>query len=207
MEDYIQLEKVQAELDVDSISVERKELLQETALIIAEASDKTCHLNFVCTHNSRRSHLAQIWATYFSVKYKVENIQCYSSGSEATAMFPMIYKTLENQGFLISGQESTETNPNISISFSNEHDAIDCFSKTIFDPSLPENNMIAIMVCSDADENCPFIPGALKRIKITYEDPKVSDGTSGMEAKYKERSIQIATEMKFLMKMVKEPKK
>lgn len=51
------------------------------------------------------------------------------------------------------------------------------------------------MTCSDAERNCPFVPGAEKRIAITYDDPKAFDGTESQAAKYVERATQIATEL------------
>jgi arsenate reductase len=54
------------------------------------------------------------------------------------------------------------------------------------------------MTCSHADGNCPMITGAEKRIPITFEDPKISDGTVQQKEVYKERSLQIATELKYV---------
>ena len=59
------------------------------------------------------------------------------------------------------------------------------------------------MTCSHADENCPFIAGAEKRIPITYEDPKKFDNTPEQLAKYNERSLQIATELFYVFSKVK----
>jgi protein-tyrosine phosphatase/arsenate reductase len=50
------------------------------------------------------------------------------------------------------------------------------------------------MTCSDAEENCPFIPGVDLRIGTTYDDPKAFDGTQLQDEKYQERSSQIALE-------------
>jgi arsenate reductase len=44
----------------------------------------------------------------------------------------------------------------------------------------------------------PFIPGADKRISLPYEDPKSYDNTADEGKMYDERSIQIATEMKYI---------
>ena len=58
------------------------------------------------------------------------------------------------------------------------------------------------MTCDHASENCPIVPGAEKRISITYLDPKISDGTPEQKAVYEERSLQIATEMKYVFSQV-----
>ena len=59
------------------------------------------------------------------------------------------------------------------------------------------------MTCSHADENCPFIPGAEIRIPVRYDDPKAFDGTDLMEAKYLERSKEIATEMLYVFSKIR----
>ena len=48
-----------------------------------------------------------------------------------------------------------------------------------------------------------LINGAEKRIPITYEDPKAYDNTPQQLEKYKERSLQIATEMKYVFSNIK----
>ena len=58
------------------------------------------------------------------------------------------------------------------------------------------------MTCSQANANCPFIPGAEKRIPITYEDPKEFDNTPQQIKKYQERSNQIATEMLYVFSQI-----
>ena len=59
------------------------------------------------------------------------------------------------------------------------------------------------MTCSHADENCPLIPGAEKKISLMYEDPKLFDRTILEKEKYRERSLQIATEMKYVFSKIK----
>ena len=63
------------------------------------------------------------------------------------------------------------------------------------DPSSPKNGFAAVITCSHADENCPFIPGAEARIALNYEDPKAFDGTDKQDQMYLERSRQIGREM------------
>ena len=59
------------------------------------------------------------------------------------------------------------------------------------------------MTCSSVDKGCPFISGAEKRIPVTFEDPKAFDNTPQQAEKYKERSIQIATELKYVFSKLK----
>ena len=58
------------------------------------------------------------------------------------------------------------------------------------------------MTCDLQTEACPFVPGAEKRIPITFEDPKAFDNTPQQAEKYKERSLQIATELFFVFSQI-----
>jgi arsenate reductase len=60
------------------------------------------------------------------------------------------------------------------------------------------------MTCTSADQGCPFVAGAEKRFSIPFEDPKIADGTPEQASKYEERSLQIATEMKFIFSQIKQ---
>jgi len=191
-------------LDIKSISNERKALLKPLIDYIQEKilnKDKVL-LNFICTHNSRRSHLSQIWAQTLAHHFQIKNVFCYSGGTEATALYPMIVTTLEETGFQIE-KLSNEKNPVYNIRFSENESPIIGFSKVYDNILNPKTNFAAIMTCSQADEGCPYIPGAEKRIPITYEDPKHSDNSPNQKAVYKERSLQIATEMYFVFSQIK----
>jgi len=190
--------------DTQSITAERKQTLSPLVDYIQEKVDdeKPIRINFICTHNSRRSHLSQIWAQTMAHHFNVKNVNCYSGGTEATALFPMVASTLANTGFEVKTL-SEGKNPAYSIKFSeNEHPVIG-FSKRMDDDFNPKSDFVAIMTCSQADEGCPFVPGAEKRIPITYEDPKAFDGTSQQAEKYSERSKQIATEMFYVFSQIK----
>jgi arsenate reductase len=188
----------------ETISLERKTILQPLIDFIQEKINKEeeIRLNFICTHNSRRSHLSQVWAQTAAAHFNVQNVFCYSGGIEATALFPMASKTLEKAGFEVVPL-SEGTNPVYSIKYSeNEHPIIG-FSKTYDDSFNPQSDFAAILTCSSADNGCPFIAGAEKRIPITFEDPKAFDNTPQQEEKYKERSIQIATEIFYVFSQIK----
>jgi len=186
-------------LDISSIQEERKETLQQLIDYLQNKIDTKdpIRLNFICTHNSRRSHLSQIWAQTLAAYYNIDNIYCYSGGTEATAMFPKVGETLVNQGFKIN-KLSESDNPVYSVKYADNEPAIIAFSKRFEDEFNPRSGFAAIMTCSSADEGCPFVPGCDKRIAITYEDPKKSDGTPQQSKTYFDRSLQIATEMKFV---------
>lgn len=191
-------------LDVTTISEERKVTLQ---LLIDYIENKVelgedINLNFICTHNSRRSHLTQIWAQTLSSFFKIKKVYSYSGGTEATALYKSVKETLEKMGFKF--EITTEgKNPVYQVFFSEEEQPIVGFSKKYDHNNNPSSNFAAIMTCSHADENCPFIVGVEKRIPITYDDPKAYDNTSQEKEKYKERSIQIATELYYVFSEIK----
>jgi arsenate reductase len=186
-----------------SVSEERKAVLQPLADYIQNKVNlqEEIRLNFICTHNSRRSHLSQIWAQTMAFHFNIKNVFCYSGGTEATAMFPKVAETLTNQGFQIQ-QLSQEQNPVYALKFDENQHPIICFSKTYFDDFNPKTNFSAIMTCNNADEGCPMVFGAESRFPIKYDDPKAFDGTELMNEKYAERSMQIASEMYFVFSQI-----
>lgn len=196
-------ETIQA-LNFDAISDERKIVLQSLIAYVQQkvSANKNVNLNFICTHNSRRSHLSQVWAQTAAHYYSVKNVFCYSGGTEATAMFPMAAKALEVAGFQII-KLSQEQNPIYAVKYAqNEHPLV-CFSKTFEHSFNPKNEFAAIMTCAQADEGCPLILGCEARIPVRYDDPKAFDNTPQQKEKYIERSLQIATEMCFVFSQIK----
>lgn len=191
-------------LDIQSISYERRKVLQPLIDYINKKNraNEAIRLNFICTHNSRRSHLSQIWAQALAGYFGISNVSCYSGGTEATAMFPKVGETLSNQGFKIL-KLSEEENPVYSIKFSENEPSVIAFSKKYDYEFNPSSEFAAIMTCSSADEACPMVLGCDKRIAITYEDPKKSDGTPQQTETYFNRSLQIATEMKYVFSSLK----
>lgn len=187
-----------------SIQEERKNVLAPLADYLQNKLDKNepINLNFICTHNSRRSHLGQIWMQSLANHFNLKTITTYSGGTEATAMAKPIIKTLSNQGFEVR-QISQNANPIYTIKYDTVSHPIICFSKTYFNEFNPETNFTAIMTCSQADDGCPFVAGSEKRIPITYEDPKISDNTELEEQTYLERSNQIASEMYYVLSQLK----
>lgn len=163
---------------------------------------KEVTINFICTHNSRRSHLSQVWTQVASVYYDLPNVTCYSGGTKETAMFPKVVETLQEQGLFINKISDTE-NPVYAIKYDEDIHPIIGFSKRYDSSFNPTRGFVAIMTCSQADGECPFIAGADMRISITFDDPKVSDGTSEQTQVYKERSLQIGAEMFYVFSQIK----
>jgi protein-tyrosine-phosphatase len=158
-------------------------------------------LVYICTHNSRRSHLGQIWSAVAADYFGIDNVQTYSGGTEATAFHPNAIRALQSDGFVVE-KVLEGMNPIYRVEYAVGKE-VECFSKVYHHPANPQRQFAAIMTCSDAEENCPFIPGVEFRIGTTYDDPKAADGTPHEAAVYKERSHQIALECLYVFSKVK----
>ena len=200
---FQEIEKSIKALHPQTISNERKAILQPLTKFIQSKVSKgqDIRINFICTHNSRRSHLSQVWAQTMANYFNIKNVFCYSGGTEATALFPMVVETLKTSGFQIN-KISENQNSVYSIKYAHNEHPIIGFSKKLDDDFNPKSEFVAIMTCDSANEACPFVPGAEKRIPITFEDPKAFDGTPQQEEKYKKRSLQIATELFYVFSLI-----
>lgn len=185
------------------ISEERKAILQELILYIQQKVDtgKRLNLNFICTHNSRRSQFSQIWAQTAADLNGIE-AACYSGGVEVTAFNERAVDSIKRAGFRVT--KNGLENPKYFIFHSDDAEPIVAFSKIFDDSANAPTGFAAIMTCSHADENCPFIPGAEARIPVRYEDPKAFDGTPEESEKYDERSLQIASEMFYVFSKIQQ---
>ncbi|SIN71059.1 low molecular weight phosphatase family protein [Algoriphagus halophilus] len=201
MELYPKLEQTLTEVQQTPIQESRK---LELAPLIQYITQKLnngdpVNLNFICTHNSRRSQFSQVWAQVASDYYGID-IGSYSGGVEITAFNPRAINSLKEMGFEI--QSSPGSNPTYEIKYAKDRAAIIAFSKIFSDEINPKNDFAAVMTCDHADKNCPFIPGAEVRLPLKYEDPKLFDDTELERQMYRERSIQIASELFYVFGMV-----
>jgi len=196
------LPKVQEFIDglkPSEITNERKKILMPLIAYIKEKLEKGAdvNLNFICTHNSRRSQLSQVWAYTLAFHFDMETICAYSGGTEATALHQNAIKALANTGFKIAKKEKGE-NPVYFILSSDEADPLPCFSKLYNDPINCSAPFAAVMNCSEAEFNCPKITEAEAPFPMHFDDPKTYDGTS-MEGKaYADCNREIATEMLYV---------
>lgn len=197
-------ETIKRMIDVQTVNEERKTILQPLVDFVQQNvnNGKTIALHFICTHNSRRSHLAQIWAQVASAYFNIPDVQCYSGGTVETALFPKVAETLTDQGFNVFKIAETD-NPVYAIKYCDDASPIIGFSKKYDSPFNPASAFVAIMTCSQADDGCPFIAGAEKRIPITFEDPKFSDNTPEQSDVYAESSLQIAREMFYVFSKIR----
>ena len=184
---------------VDVIPAERKESLDLIADFVKErkAAGSTADLTFICTHNSRRSHLSQLWAATAAWSFAQDHVRTYSGGTEATAFNSRAVAAVERAGFQVLKPEGK--NPIYEVSFTRDHIAERCWSKKYDDAANPQKDFCAVMNCSEADKNCPIVFGALDRVSLPYNDPKEADNTPEEAARYDERCLQIAAELWYVM--------
>jgi hypothetical protein len=186
--------------EFDTIPAYRRVILDNLGTHIAErATDgKPCELTFICTHNSRRSHLGQVWGAVAAAHFGVPGTTTYSGGTEVTAFNPRAVAALERAGLAI--EKTTEaSNPIYHVRFGPDAPALTCFSKVFNQAPNPTRDFCAVMTCDDADQKCPIVHGAAARFAIPYEDPKAFDGHKLESAKYDERCAQIARELLYAL--------
>ncbi len=202
LQDY----SVSLEKDFDSIEQQRKGKLADMAeYIVQSKSDQgNSKVLFVCTHNSRRSHFAQIWLQTAAYYYGVDDILTYSGGTEATAANERAMDALKRAGFTVSASKRKDDNHVYMVSQGKGFGSNLLFSKQYSDKTNPQEEFGAVMVCSDADKSCPVVFGADARIPIPFDDPRYYDNTPSEREKYDETCRLIATEMFFAMSLVKE---
>jgi len=157
-------------------------------------------LNFICTHNARRSVLSQSWAHALAHHNGINDLIAYSGGAESTFIHPNSIATLKHIGFQI---ETVETGPNplYRLNCGEESQPLSLFSKRFDDPSA-EFPYHAILVCSKSDSTCPFIPNAKTRNLIPFEDPGLFDQDDNWLNHYLKASAQIASELQYFFSLL-----
>lgn len=200
--------------ELDDISSDRKVWLAELAEIILRQVQfgKESKLTFICTHNSRRSHMSQIWAQTAAACFGIPNIETFSGGTEATACNIRTVRALRRAGFSVTDaslsavskltSKPAADNPVYLIEYSEHFPPLKCFSKVYSADGNPEKDFTAVMTCTEADRNCPVVFGCANRISLPYLDPKISDDTEDEEKTYDARLRQIAREMFYVMRLV-----
>ena len=183
--------------EFELIPAERKVALEQMAAFIRGQKDSSLpvQLTFICTHNSRRSHMGQIWGAAAAAYYGIDGVETFSGGTEATAFNPRAVAAMERAGFVID--RTGDGNPRYRVHLRDSDAGLMCFSKKYDDLANPQKNFAAIMTCSQADAECPYIPGAKFRLALPYNDPKEADGTPAETARYDERCRQIGREMMY----------
>jgi len=195
------------EKEFDQIPLERRALLKKLADFARSRQDKKqpARFLFICTHNSRRSHLGQVWTAAAAAYYGLPAPSVHSGGTEATAFNARAVAALERAGMKIE-KTTADDNPVYHVRFSTDGPVLTAFSKVFSHAPNPTRDYCAVMVCSSADEACPNVPGAALRIAIPYEDPKQADGTPSEAKAYDERCRQIAREMLYAQSLIRTDK-
>ncbi|QDT14979.1 low molecular weight phosphatase family protein [Alienimonas californiensis] len=190
--------------EFDQIPAARKADLERLAAYVRAQRDagQPARLTFICTHNSRRSHLGQLWAAVAATHYGVDEVKTFSGGTEATAFNSRAVAALQRAGFEIESN-GAEANPRYTVTLGETRPASVCFSKKYDEAPNPRADFAAIIVCTDADEACPIVPGAAARFALPYEDPKVADDTPAEAERYDERTAQIGREFLYAFSRVR----
>ena len=188
----------------DHVRTERKELLTNIADYVSNRvkAGEGVNLIFICTHNSRRSHLSQLWAQVAADHYHIPGVRTFSGGTEATAFHPNAVSAIERAGFDITTKD-TGDNPVYQVSFDPTGTIQEVWSKAYDSQDNPNAAFGAIMTCSSADANCPVVLGSDIRVALTYNDPKEGDGTPQEAELYDERCKEIALELFYCFSLVK----
>lgn len=188
------------------IPAERKQKLEEIAAYVVKEKQEKVFANalFICTHNSRRSIMAQVWFITAANYYGIPNVEAWSGGTEATAFNQRAADALKRAGFNVMKENPDSENPLYIILSGKRYHPIQAWSKKFSDEDNPQKDFFAVMVCSDADASCPVVPGADKRFSLPYDDPRYSDKTASEVKTYDDRCRQIAREMFYLLGKTKE---
>lgn len=188
-------------IDFDTISDTRKEVLQVLIDYINQKieEDFPIALNFICTHNSRRSQFSQLWAKVAADFYGIQ-ADCFSGGVEVTAFNERAVASIQRFGFDVEIEGTT--NPLFLVRWREDQNLFPMYSKLYDNESNPTSGFGAIMTCAHADENCPVVVGCEKRIPVRYDDPKKYDDTPLQNVMYDYRSFQIATEMFYVFSKI-----
>jgi len=191
------------EQEFDQIPQERKVHLKKLANYLQEKFKQgtSPQLIVICTHNSRRSHIGQLWLAKCADYYNLPTIATYSGGTEATAFNPRAVAALKKAGFGV-GMRLHPSNPTYLIKWKEDMPPYEAFSKKYDDSPNPSKDFAAILVCSSADKGCPVVAGTDFRFFLPYEDPKKFDDTPKEAEMYEERVRQIGREIMYLMQQI-----
>lgn len=187
--------------EFDAIPADRKVELEALAAFVRSARDTgVARLNFICTHNSRRSHFGQVWAQVGAHHFGIDSlVNTYSGGTEATAFNERAVGALRRAGLDIHPSAISD-NPRYAVHYAADRAPMVCFSKKYDDGAAnPTSGFAAVMTCAQADRGCPVVYGSTARFSTPYEDPKASDGLPEERDTYDERCAQVAREMLYMM--------
>ena len=128
--------------EFDLIPQKRKEELAVIGKYIRDCARKNepAKLTFICTHNSRRSHLTQIWAQIAADYNGSGHVTTYSGGTEATAFNPRAVAALKRAGLTIEAT-GNPNNPHYQVNYSEKAEPLICYSKIYNAPENPPRGL------------------------------------------------------------------
>jgi len=176
--------------------IEKLKAIQEYILSHLK-NNLSANIVFICVQNSRRSHLSQVIAQHTAHQFQLHDVHCYSGGVEVTQIHPNTIKCLKSLGYSINLIKEGE-NPVYSCSLDDKADPILLYSKNFEEVTKTLSHFAAVMVCSESESNCPYVPNAERKILLPYEDPKWADSTNNPIDAYLKIALQIQDEMKWL---------
>lgn len=192
-------------LEQDQISDQRKEELKDLAASSSQIFSEYGILNItiICTHNSRRSQLAELWIRTLAHHYELDNIYTYSGGTEGTAFNQRMVQAIASAGWEVSQLDESE-NPKYHIAHSDEdRNTFIMYSKVYDENYNPQKDFLAILVCNSADKACPIVHGAAQRVALPYLDPKAFDDTEKESEAYADKVREIGREMIYMLGLMK----
>lgn len=187
-----------------SIPKARRELIHRAAdyLVAKLGTGPQANVTVICTHNSRRSHIGQLWLAAAAHHFGLDKLYSFSGGTEATAVHPNTVNALRKAGFAIEQKQPADLPAGYEVQWSADQSPAFIFSKRYDHPANPQSHFAALLVCAEADEACPLVSGADIRIALPYGDPKAYDGSKREAEAYDQSVRQIGTEMLFLVQEV-----
>lgn len=163
------------------------------------------HVMAVCTGNTRRSVLSSTMGNVAAAYYGLPEVRFSSGGTDPDAVSPRTVAALKAIGVEVepTGVEAVRgkadvANPVYKVKWGKGLETEE-FSKKYTDAKNPQDGFAAIMVCTEADTNCPTVRGAAVRIPVPFLDPKAFDGAAFEAAKYAERRDDIGRVMLAVM--------
>ena len=143
--------------------------VDRNARLAGEAGD--AKLTFICTHNSRRSHLCQVWAQVAAHFVGIDSlVTTYSGGTETTAFYASAVNALRRAGLDVQPVE-VGANTKYAVTYAEGRGPLVCFSKKYNDATVnPTTGYAAVMTCGNADRACPLVRGLRNNRQILLQN-------------------------------------
>ncbi|MFN0067873.1 MAG: low molecular weight phosphatase family protein [Limisphaerales bacterium] len=192
---------------MDQVPPERRAVLDAVAgdMVARLRDGHSADLTFICTHNSRRSHLSEVWAVTAAYHHGLRRVRAFSGGTQVTACNCRTVTAMRRAGFEIADATGAaeDDNPVYLVRFAGDRPPVRAYSKLYNADANPREGFIALMTCSSADRSCPVVAGAVARHAMHYADPRLCDDLPTETQAYDERCREIARELFYLMGTVR----